>query len=217
MDYRRTSNSPACRCAIEDMKMAGIDISYLYKEELVLIYAGVLRKPNFDWLKGQHQGFEFEKAYRNPLTNNTMDKKIQPSVIEIIHTKQSSRQGARVLPKDEVTLCYSQTSGYVLRFSTELTPELADIKTASIARNTITGEIYLLMLKTDEGDMEVKEEKVAGTSGKLYRIIRGKDFALKLADLLKLPASKPSYRVKISNNISNTTDFYTIKFNPTNE
>ena len=142
-----------------------------------------------------------------------MDK-ISTSVIEIIHTKQSSRHGSKTLPKDEVTICYSKQSGYVLRFSTDLTEELADIKTASIARNTITGELYLLMLKTDEGDMEVKAEKVAGTSGKVYRIIRGKDFALKLADLLKLPASKPSYRVKISENIANTTDFYTIKFNP---
>ena len=63
-----TSNSPACKCALEDMRAAGVDVSYLYNEDLVLIYAGVLGKPNYDWLKGQHQGRKFEKAYRNPLT-----------------------------------------------------------------------------------------------------------------------------------------------------
>lgn len=62
------SSSPACKCALEDMRAAGIDTSYLYNEDLVLIYAGVKGKPNYNWLKGQHQGFEFEKAYKNPLT-----------------------------------------------------------------------------------------------------------------------------------------------------
>lgn len=62
------SSSPACRCAIQDMREAGVDTSYLYNEDLVLVYAGVVRRPNYDWLKGQHQGSEFEKAYRNPLT-----------------------------------------------------------------------------------------------------------------------------------------------------
>ena len=64
----RLSYSPACKCAIEDMMKAGVDTSYLYKEDLILIYAGVKRKPNYDWLKGQHQGFEFEKAYKPLLT-----------------------------------------------------------------------------------------------------------------------------------------------------
>lgn len=50
------------------MREAGVDTSYLYNEDLVLVYAGVVRRPNYDWLKGQHQGSEFEKAYRNPLT-----------------------------------------------------------------------------------------------------------------------------------------------------
>ena len=136
------------------------------------------------------------------------------SVIEIIHTARPVRTGSRMLMKNEVTICYSQSSGYVLRFSAELTQDLEGIMTASIARNTITGEIYLLMLKNEEGDMPVAKEKAAGTEDKFYRIIRGKDFALKLADLLNLPPSKPSCRVRISGNIANTPDFYTIKFNP---
>ena len=59
-------SSPACKCALEDMKKAGVDTPYLWNEALVLIYAGVIRKPNYNWLKGQHQGRAFEKAYRNP-------------------------------------------------------------------------------------------------------------------------------------------------------
>ena len=61
-------SSPACKCALEDMRKAGVDISYLYNEDLVLIYAGIKKKPTFHWLKGQHQGRKFEQAYRNPLT-----------------------------------------------------------------------------------------------------------------------------------------------------
>lgn len=136
------------------------------------------------------------------------------SVIEIIHTTPSVRQGSRTLPKDEVSLCYNAKSGFILRFSAELYDALEGIKTASIARNTITGELYLLMLKTYEGDMPVKSENAPRhDDGKRYRVIRGKDFALKLAELLGLPKDKTCARVKISENIANTNDFYTIKFN----
>ena len=51
---------------MEDMRKVGVDTSYLWNEELIIIYAGVYKKPNYNWLKGQHQGRPFEKAYKNP-------------------------------------------------------------------------------------------------------------------------------------------------------
>lgn len=59
------SFSPACRAALRDMKDAGIDTTYLWNEDLVLLYAGIKRKPQFHWLKGQHQGRAFEQAYKH--------------------------------------------------------------------------------------------------------------------------------------------------------
>lgn len=51
---------------MEDMRKVGVDTSYLWNEELIIIYAGVYKKPNYNWLKGQHQGRAFEKAYKKP-------------------------------------------------------------------------------------------------------------------------------------------------------
>lgn len=59
------SCSPACRAALHDMSEAGIDTTYLWNEDLVLLYAGVTKKPQYHWLKGQHQGKAFERAYKN--------------------------------------------------------------------------------------------------------------------------------------------------------
>ena len=56
--------SPAHRAALEDMRIAEVDTSVFTKEELICIYSGVYKKPRFDFLKGQHQGAAFEKAYK---------------------------------------------------------------------------------------------------------------------------------------------------------
>ncbi len=132
------------------------------------------------------------------------------SPIEIIRIPRSTRQGHTLLTKDRATLSHSQRSGYLLRLSRELTPEIREFKTASLARNTITGEIYLLLLKTDEGDMILTREKIKDQDGE-YTAIRGKDFATTLAEILGLGNDKPSHPVRISENLANSKDFYTIK------
>ena len=135
---------------------------------------------------------------------------IAKSPIEIIHISRSTRQGHRLLTKDRATLSHSQRSGYLLRLSKELTQEIREFKTASLARNTLTGEIYLLLLKTNEGDMILTREKIKGLNGE-YTAIRGKDFAVTLAELLGLGNDKPSHQLRISENLANSKDFYTIK------
>ena len=135
---------------------------------------------------------------------------ITKSPIEIIHISRSTRQGHTSLTKDRATLSHSRRSGYLLRLSKELTPEIREFKTASLARNTLTGEIYLLLLKTDEGDMILTREKIKDQDGE-YTSIRGKDFAVTLAELLGLGNDKPSHPLRISENLANSKDFYTIK------
>lgn len=135
---------------------------------------------------------------------------ITKSPIEIIHISRSTRQGHTSLTKDRATLSHSQKSSYLLRFSKELTPEVRGFKTASLARNTLTGEIYLLLLKTDEGDMTLTREKIKDQQGE-YTVIRSKEFAVTLAELLGLGDDKPSHQLRISENLANSKDFYTIK------
>lgn len=135
---------------------------------------------------------------------------ITKSPIEIIHIAKPVRQGHTSLTKDKATLSHSQKSGYILRLSRDLTPEIRGYKTASLARNTFTGEIYLLLLKTDEGDLLLSREQIKGQEG-AYTVIRGKEFALTLAGLLGLNEDRPSHQVRISENLANSKDFYTIK------
>lgn len=56
--------SPAARAAYADMIKAKVDTSVFYKEDTICVFSGVFRKPSFNFLKGQHQGREFEKAYK---------------------------------------------------------------------------------------------------------------------------------------------------------
>lgn len=135
---------------------------------------------------------------------------ITKSPIEIIHISRSTRQGHTSLTKDRATLSHSLKSGYTLRLSRELSPEIRGFKTASLARNTLTGEIYLLLLKTEEGDLTLTREKIKDQEGE-YTLIRGKEFAVTLAELLGLGNDKPSHPLRISENLANSNDFYTIR------
>ena len=135
---------------------------------------------------------------------------ITKSPIEIIHISRNTRQGHTSLTKDRATLSHSLKSSYLLRFSKELTPEIRGFKTASLARNTLTGEIYLLLLKTEEGDLTLTREKIKDQEGE-YTLIRGKEFAVTLAELLGLGNDKPSHPLRISENLANSNDFYTIR------
>ena len=135
---------------------------------------------------------------------------ITKSPIEIIYISKSSRLGFHSLTKDRATLSHSKKSSYTLRFSRELTPEISEFKTARLARNTLTGEIYLVLLKTDEGDMILTKEKIKGQDGE-YTVIRGKNFAVTLAEILGLGNDKPSHSLRISENLANSNDFYTMK------
>jgi len=130
-------------------------------------------------------------------------------VIEIIHTKKSPRLGSRQLRKDEITITHAAKGGYCVRFSSDLSPELEKMQTASLARNTITGEVYLLLVSTQEGEQPLAVERIA--DDRVYRVIRGKDFATTLAEVLGLPNDRPSHRIKISHNLANDSKFITYK------
>ena len=62
------SASPAGKAAIEDMAKCGVSTSVLYKESIICAWAGVYEKPRFDFMKGQHQGEEFKRAYKKTQT-----------------------------------------------------------------------------------------------------------------------------------------------------
>ena len=51
-----------------DMKVLGINTEVFWKEDTILAFAGVYKKPDFrKLLSGQHQGNAFKKAYREPI------------------------------------------------------------------------------------------------------------------------------------------------------
>ena len=66
--------SPAARAAFMDMKEQGINTLVFWKEDTILAFSGVYKKPDFrKLLSGQHQGNAFNKAYRKPLTPNNYE------------------------------------------------------------------------------------------------------------------------------------------------
>ena len=58
--------------------------------------------------------------------------------------------------------------------------------------------------------MILTREKIKGQDGE-YTVIRGKNFAVTLAGILGLGNDKPSHSLRISENLANSNDFYTMK------
>ena len=124
--------------------------------------------------------------------------------MELINTAPKFRGSTPRMSKNTITVSSVGKSGKspnTVRFSAELSGELDGFDSASLYRNSITSELFIVFFKDDKGMTPLRYELKKGRDAK-YPMLGG-DFANKIRALSGVPNEyRKAVRFRISENLS---------------
>lgn len=146
---------------------------------------------------------------------NNQDQILQ-GIVFIPIEKGGKRGGARTrLFKDIVSIRRrneGESHTNTIRFSPALVEDLLPYDSMRIAKNTLTGDLYFVFFKDGKGDAPLRFERHRGGNGDKneYPLVNGKQILNALLKEMGESEDNVSFKVRISENLSNDDSFYTV-------
>lgn len=132
--------------------------------------------------------------------------------IEFIPVKKSAKGARATLAKNNVGIRRIATdtcNNFIVRFSLERSNELKVYQSVKIAKNQLTGDIYLVFFKDEQGT-PLSIDYVNHQLEYSYVVVRNKNFVDTFLSSLKVPDGNCVVILETSDNLSNKEDFYTL-------
>ena len=146
----------------------------------------------------------------------SLENQVLQGIVFIPIEKGGKRGGARTrLFKDIVSIRRrneGESHTNTIRFSPMMVEDLAPYDSLRIAKNTLTGDLYFVFFKDGLGDAPIRFEKHRGGEGDTneYPLVTGKNVVNALLKEMGVEEECVSFKVRISENLSNDASFNTV-------